>query len=122
MFLKIIFDASKELKTLLSESKKKKILIPAFFLIIILLSLAETSVIGSLYPLFDFLGSANENQKYLNYINKFFETNLTFDKFKLLFFIIFGSLFILSALLQIISFFISGYLREEIKFSLKKKL
>tara|TARA_Y100000590_G_scaffold31417_3_gene34771 strand:- start:6642 stop:8432 length:1791 start_codon:yes stop_codon:yes gene_type:complete len=122
MFLKIIFDASKELKTLLSESKKKKILIPAFFLIIILLSLAETSVIGSLYPLFDFLGSANENQKYLNYINEFFETNLTFDKFKLLFFIIFGSLFILSALLQIISFFISGYLREEIEFSLKKKI
>ncbi len=122
MFLKIIFEASKELKILLSESEKKKYLIPIFFTIVILLSFIETSVVGSLFPLFDFLGSNNQNLQYLDIINKKFSINLSYDQFKFLFFVIFGSLFIASSILQIISYFISGFIREEVEYSLKKKL
>ena len=117
MFLKIIFEASKELKILLSESEKKKYLIPIFFTIVILLSFIETSVVGSLFPLFDFLGSNNQNLQYLDIINKKFSINLSYDQFKFLFFVIFGSLFIASSILQIISYFISGFIREEVEYS-----
>ena len=101
MFLKIIFEASKELKVLLSESEKKKYLIPIFFTIIILLSFIETSVVGSLFPLFDFLGSNNQNLQYLDVINKRFSMDLSYEKFKFLFFVIFGSLFIASSIYRL---------------------
>ena len=84
MFLKIIFEASKELKVLLSESEKK-IFNSNFFTIIILLSFIETSVVGSLFPLFDFLGSNNQNLQYLDVINKRFSMDLSYEKFKFLF-------------------------------------
>lgn len=93
--------------------KNQNFRILIFLLIVLALAIIETTVIGSIYPIVEIITNPESINKYFDYYAGLGLPTINIKKFKDLFFIVFFSLFFLSTILHIYSFYLSAYLREE---------
>ena len=113
----------KVLKVINLIDKDKLVKITYFlFVILIFISLIEATVIGSIYPIIEYLYDQDSLIKYQEKTNHFLNIELNYENFPAYFFLFISSLFLFSAILQIISIFLVNKVKEEISFNLKNKL
>lgn len=110
------------IKFFLPYVKQFKFIFLVFFLTITFLSAIETTVIGSIFPLIDYLQEKDSVDKYRLFIESYLNLRIDKNEFKNYFFITFAGLFILSSITQLISFYLSSKIREDLTLVLKKDL
>jgi len=119
MILKKIRNYKNEFKFLFDYTKEFYFILFITFLVIVFLAFIETTTVGSLIPAVDLITDQNKFNSYLEILNQKFDLGLNYKNFIKLFFIFVSLLFLLSAILQIISIYSSALIREKLNFKLR---
>ena len=95
---------------------KKKVINISYYLLIILLSISviEATVISSVYPVIEYLYDQESLIKYLEKFNQLTNSEIEYKNFPVYFFLFVSSLFLFSAILQILSIYFANKAKEEI--------
>ena len=112
----------KALKVLNLIEKKKVINITFFMFIVILgISIVETTVIGSIYPVIEYLYDQESLIRYQKKFSELTNIEIEYKNFPVYFFLTISSLFLISSILQTAALYLTMKIKEEIAFNLKKK-